>query len=109
MFLKVSYHFAQFSGHSPCGSSDTAAKIFYVTLQEHVIKGSGDLMGENSRLHISTLPKIDSHKRCVKGYIIILVCHVILQDHVIVWSCDFVGRRHSRSLPCQVLWPKTFW
>ena len=48
MFLIVSYHFAQLSGHSPSGSSDTAAKIFYATLQEHVIKGSGDFMGENS-------------------------------------------------------------
>ena len=109
MFLIVSYHFAQLSGHSPSGSSDTAAKIFYATLQEHVIKGSGDFMGENSPLYTSALPKIDSHKRCVKGYIIILVCHVILQDQGIIWSCDFVGRRHSRSLSCQVLWPKTFW
>ena len=110
MFLIVSYHFAQLSGHSPSGSSDTAAKIFYATLQEHVIKGSGDFMGENSPLYTSALPKIDSHKRCVKGYIIILVCHVILQDHGIIchvtlwvegtqghYPVKFCGQRHFGS------------
>ena len=53
-FLKVSHHFAKFSGHMSCGSSDTAAKIFYVTLQDHVVKGSGFMEG-NSSLHILTL------------------------------------------------------
>ena len=41
-----------------CGSSDTAAKIFYVTLQDYVIKGSGDFMEGNSSLHIPILPKL---------------------------------------------------
>ena len=46
-FLTVSHHSVKFSGHSPCGSGDTAAKIFYVILQDHGIKGSGDLMEES--------------------------------------------------------------
>ena len=42
----------------PCGSSDPAANIFYVTLQDHVIKGSGDFMDGNSSLYTPTLPKL---------------------------------------------------
>ena len=57
-FLIVSYHFAKFNGNRSCGSSDTAAKIFYVTLQYHVIKGSGEFMGGNSSLYITTLTKL---------------------------------------------------
>ena len=48
-FLIVSHHFAKFSDHS----SDTTINIFYVTLQDHVIKGSGDFI---CSLYISTLP-----------------------------------------------------
>ena len=57
-FLIVSHNFAKFSGHRPCGSSDAAAKIIFVTLQVHVIKGSGDFMKGNSSLYTSTLPKL---------------------------------------------------
>ena len=39
-------------------SSDTATKIFYMTLQDHGIKGSGDFMEEDSLLYIPTLPKL---------------------------------------------------
>ena len=42
-YLIVSPQLAKFSGHRPCDSSDTAAKIFYVTSEDHLIKGSGDL------------------------------------------------------------------
>ena len=35
-----------FCGHSSYGSSDTAAKIVYMTLQDHVIKGYVDLWRE---------------------------------------------------------------
>ena len=41
-----------FCGHRHCGSSDTATKIVYMTLQDHVIKGSGDFMKGNSSLYI---------------------------------------------------------
>ena len=94
-FLIVSLLFAKFSDHRPCGSSNRAARIFCVTLQDHVIKGSGDFMEGNSSLHIPTPPKIDSHRHCVNGYIIILVYHVILQDYVVIRSCD-IGISHSR-------------
>ena len=92
-FLRVSHHFAKFRGYKPCGSSDTAARIIYMTLQDYVIKGSGNFMEGNSSLYIPTLPKlIDIDNR----YIIILVCSMILEDHLIIWSCDFMGRMHSR-------------
>ena len=57
-FLIVSHHFAKFCGHRPCGNSDTAVKIVYMTLQDHVVKGSGDFMETNSTLYIPTLPKL---------------------------------------------------
>ena len=38
------------------GSSDTEAKIFYVTFHDHVIKGSGEFMEGNSTLYILTFP-----------------------------------------------------
>ena len=31
--FKAGYHAAKFGGHRHCGSSDKAAKIFYMTLQ----------------------------------------------------------------------------
>ena len=43
---------------SPCGSSDAAAKILYMTLQDHVIIGSGDFIEGKSSLYIPTLPKL---------------------------------------------------
>ena len=57
-FLIVSHYFAKFSGHRSSGSSDIAAKIFYVTLQEQGIKGSGDFMEESSSLYLLTQPKL---------------------------------------------------
>ena len=57
-FLIVSHHFALFCGHRSCGSSDAAAKVVYMTLQDHVIKGSGDFMEGNSSLYITILPKL---------------------------------------------------
>ena len=57
-FLLASHIFTMLSGHRPCGISDTAAKIIYVTLQDHVIKGSGDFMEGNSFLYIPTQSKL---------------------------------------------------
>ena len=51
-FLIVSYLFAKFKGHRPCGRSDAKAKIVYVTLKDYVIKRSVDFMGGNSSLNI---------------------------------------------------------
>ena len=50
----MNHHFAiLFSG-----CSHTEAKMFYMTLQDHMIKGFGDFMEGNSSLHIPTLPKL---------------------------------------------------
>ena len=57
-FLIVSHHLSKFSEHRPCGTSDTTAIILYVTLQNHVIKGSGDFVEGNSSLCIPALPKL---------------------------------------------------
>ena len=56
-FLIVSHHFAKFSGHKPCGYSDITTEIVHMTLQDHLIKGSGNFMEGNSSLYIPTLPK----------------------------------------------------
>ena len=53
-YLIVIPHLAKFGGHRPCGSSDTAARIFYVTSEDHVISYFDN------------------------GYVIILVSHVTL-------------------------------
>ena len=81
-FLKVSHHFAKFSEHRPCGS-DTEAKIFYMTLRDHMIKGSSDFVERSSSLYIPTLPKLINIDIVLMNTII-LVFHVILQDHMIV-------------------------
>ena len=57
-FLIEIHHFAKFNEHRLCGSSDATGKTVYVTLQDHVIKGSSDFMEENSSLYIPTLPKL---------------------------------------------------
>ena len=57
-FMIVTHHFAKRCGHTRCGSSDTAVKIVYMTLQDHVIEGSGDFMEGQSSLYIPTLPKL---------------------------------------------------
>ena len=54
----LSYHFAKFYDHIPCGSSDTAPKILCMTLQDHVVTGYGDFMKVNSSLYIPTPPKL---------------------------------------------------
>ena len=65
--LIVSHHFAKSCGHTPCGSSDTAAKIVYMTLQNHVIKGYGDFMEGKSSLYVSALPKLIATRGGYKG------------------------------------------
>ena len=56
--MNLSHHFAKFSGHRPYGSSDVVTKMFYVTLEDHVVNVSGDFMQAKSLLHILTLPKL---------------------------------------------------
>ena len=57
MLLIISHHLTNFSGHGSHGSADNAAKIFYRTLQDHMIKGFVDFVEGSSSLHIPTLPK----------------------------------------------------
>ena len=52
-FLVVRHHLAKGGGIRPCGSSDTGAKMLSLSLQDYVIKGSGDFM-EGSCLLLST-------------------------------------------------------
>ena len=40
------------------GSVETVAEIFYLTLQDNGIKGSGDFTEENPSLYIPILPKL---------------------------------------------------
>ena len=90
-FFEVSHHF---SGHRPCGSSGTTAKIAYMNVQDQLIKKrSEDFIEGKSSLHTHTA-KTDSHRHCINDYLII--CCVILQDHLIIWSCDFKGKSHSK-------------
>ena len=59
-FHIVNHHLASFSDHRPCDSSDKAGKIFFVALQDHMIKGSGNFMERESSVYIPTLPKMIS-------------------------------------------------
>ena len=59
----------------PHVSGDTAARISYANLQDHVIKGSGNFMERNFSLHIPHFAKTDIHRHCVNGYIVISVYH----------------------------------
>ena len=45
--LKVSHHPAKFGGHSHFGSGDIMALNWKVILQDHVVKGSKGLCGED--------------------------------------------------------------
>ena len=81
----VSQYPAKFWGSRPCGCSDTAAKIVYMTLQDHMIKGSGDFMEGNSSLYTPSLPKL-------------IAIDILLIDltrlYVIIWSYDCMDRSH---------------
>ena len=57
-FLIGNHHLAKSGGHRLCGSSGIVAKTSYVTLQDHLIKESGDFMEGNSSMYIPTLPKL---------------------------------------------------
>ena len=55
-FLMVNHHNnTKFSGHRPCYGKNKAAKIHYVNLQGHVIKGLGNFIEGNSSLCVPTL------------------------------------------------------
>ena len=72
-------------------SSDKAAKLFYMTLQDYVIKN----YERELFIVCGDSAKTDSHRHCVDEYIYFSVCHIFLQEHMIIWSCDFMGRGYS--------------
>lgn len=51
-----------------------------MTLLDHVIKRSGDLMEGGSSLYV---PTRHSHRHCVNGHVNILLCHMVIQDYMI--------------------------
>ena len=65
--------------------------VVYMTLQDHVIKVSGDFLEKRIIVYIHPT-QIHSHN--VDEFVIVLVCHVILQNHLITWSCDFMSSSH---------------
>ena len=109
-FLLVSHHLTKFTGHRSCGSSDTLTKIFYVTLQGHMIKGSGDFIRGNSSFYRPSLPKL-------------IVIAVVLMDiylfYFVPWSykatwlygnlTSWVEITQDKSSSCQGLWPWALW
>ena len=61
--------------------------ICHVILQDHMIKGSSNLIDR------SPLWQVTNH--CGTGYMMVLIYHVISQDHAIKDSYDFLGRNSS--------------
>ena len=64
--------------------------VFYVILQDHVIKEPCDFM---VNYHLF---KFGGHRHCDSKDIIILVCQVISQDDAIKGSCELIGKNPSR-------------
>ena len=65
--------------------------VVYMTLQDHVIKVSGDFLEKRIIVY---LHPTQIHSHSVDGFVIVLVCHVILQNHLMIWSCDFMSSSH---------------
>lgn len=57
----VCHRFAKVSSHRSSGSSEEAAEIFYVTLQDRLIKESGDFMEKELLILYLQPPKIGNH------------------------------------------------
>ena len=45
--IKVNYHLAKFGGHKHCGSTDLMFLVCQGILQDHMIKGSCDVLGRS--------------------------------------------------------------
>ena len=94
-FLIASHHHVKFSSHGPCCSSEKAAETFYFPARPRHQR-IWWLHGRELLIVYPHAAKIDSHRYCINGYII-LVCNLILQDHMFIQSCDFMGRSHTAS------------
>ena len=78
--------------HSYCGSGNIKYLVCHVTLLDHVIKRSSDLLEGRSSLNVSILP---GFTMVTTGIVIIekmfLIYHVASCDHVLKGLCKFVG------------------
>ena len=54
----MSYHPAKFRGHNHSGSEVIRNLVFHVILQDHVVKGSCDFMGESPSWQVTTLQNL---------------------------------------------------
>ena len=77
---------AKFSGHRPCRSGDTTAKLSCVALQDHVIRRSGGFKEGNSDYISDKLTKLIAIDIVLinTAIIIIIICNVIIQVHMII-------------------------
>ena len=109
--IKVSYHSAKFGVHRHCGSEYImflSCHVFsqvclvsrdhtcLVILQDHVIKESMWLYGQEPIKVNYHLAKFGGHWQRSCADIMILIYHMILQDLVIKGSCDFMARSPLR-------------
>ena len=56
--IKLNYHPAKFCGHTHSGSRDVTALVCHLTLEEHVIKASNDLMVKSPSRYDTILPAL---------------------------------------------------
>ena len=89
----------QFGGHRPCGCRDTTDLIFLVTLQEHVVLCSCDLLGRSHSRQVSILPSF-----MAGGIVVVEICFQFV-DYVTLCVEAALGNSPS----CQVLWPQELW
>ena len=76
----------------------------HLTLQDHLIKVSGDLMEESSSLYVTPPHSwFGGHRYCVSGDIMLLIYHVTSCDHAIKEFFGFKEESSSLYIPtCQV-------
>ena len=96
--LHVSHTPAKFGGHKHHGSGGMKVFVYHVTLQDHMAKGSRNMVRSHSSLVsvLARLVEIGTLIGTSNEYFMALLCHMILQNHVIKWSCDFMGKSPSR-------------
>ena len=85
---------AKFFGDRHRGSGDIMALVCHAILQDHVNKGSSNVMGRTSSRLLTILPSLVAMSTVVVE--MVLVCHVVLEDHVIKGSYGVIGRSPSR-------------
>ena len=56
--IKISYHPANFTRHRHCSSGDIMVIVYHVILQDHVIKGSCDVMDRSPSRWVTILPSL---------------------------------------------------